>query len=134
MNVVVWRGLKFYLVICMLSNLIECCRKGACYLREEDIFNTILFISSKDFTSSNAKMVQRLDLIGFYLYISAKRYIDKYDCKISCEFRMDFGNARFTGVSMMIVTRGLAVVISGPGRNKMSMIQAADLLNVGRTF
>ena len=40
-------------------------------------------------------------------------------CKIPCESRIDFGDARFTGVSMVIVTRGLAVVtlISGPGRD-----------------
>ena len=40
-------------------------------------------------------------------------------CKIPCESRIGFGNARFTGVSMVITTRGLAVVtlISGPGRD-----------------
>ena len=42
-------------------------------------------------------------------------------CKIPCESRVDFGNARFTGVNSkyVIATRGLSVVtlISGPRRD-----------------
>ena len=38
---------------------------------------------------------------------------------IPCEFRIDFGNARFTGVSMEIATRDFAVVnlLSGSCRD-----------------
>ena len=45
-------------------------------------------------------------------------------CKIPCESRIGFGDARFTRVSMVIATRGLAMVtlISGPGRDTMSCI------------
>ena len=37
-------------------------------------------------------------------------------CKIPCESRIGFGDARFTGVSMVITIRSLAVatLISGP--------------------
>ena len=45
-----------------------------------------------------------------YLYISAKYTFDRYECKIPCEFHIDLGNARFTAVSMMFATHGLAVV------------------------
>ena len=39
--------------------------------------------------------------------------------KIPCESRIVFGDAKFTGVSMVSAIRGLAVVtlISGPGRD-----------------
>ena len=52
---------------------------------------------------------------------------------IPCEFRIDFCDVRFTGVSMEIATRGLAVVIliSGPGRDKWPRVgshRSGDLI------
>ena len=45
-----------------------------------------------------------------YIYISAKMYIDRYECMISLvDFVLTSVNARFTGVSMEITTRDLAV-------------------------
>ena len=54
-----------------------------------------------------------------YVYIPQNNVQLTGICKIPCEFRIGFGDARFTGVSMAIATRGLAVVIliSGPGRD-----------------
>ena len=57
-------------------------------------------------------------ILSIYIYISAKMYIDRYECTISLvNFALTSVNAGFMGVNMEIVTRVLAVVIliSGPG-------------------
>ena len=65
------------------------------------------------------KNLYRLKLVvNVYIYFSKNVHLSGIS-KIPCGSRIDSGDARFTGVSMVFATRSLAVVtlISGPGRD-----------------